>query len=112
MGDVVGKIAAVPHTVRGAEGLVDGDARDAKPWPRREGQGGDVDATSASLTGVASGTLLGARGWKSSAENLSEMLGRFFLAEVNWEYSSFSALMRAFSSRVSLSTFFFFLFSI
>ena len=34
----------MPHTVRGAEGLVDGEANEANPSPRRAGQGGDDES--------------------------------------------------------------------
>ena len=94
-------MAVVPHTVRGADGLVEGEASDENPWPRRAGQGGDVDELSPSITGASD--ALGPRGRKSSAENRSEMLGRFLRAELNSAYSAFSARIRAFSSRVSFS---------
>jgi hypothetical protein len=69
------EMAVVPQTVRGADGLVEGDASEAKPSPRRVGHGGDVEARSPSVA-FASGVLLCARGWKSSAENLSDILPR------------------------------------
>jgi hypothetical protein len=94
-------MAVVPQTVRGAEGLVEGEASDENPCPRRAGHGGDVDELSPSAAGASD--ALGPKGRKSAAENRSEILGRFLRAEVNSAYSAFSARIRAFSSRVSFS---------
>lgn len=68
-------IAVVPQTVRGALGLVDGEASDAKAEPWRWAYGGDDEASSTSTASTDPETSPGTKGWKSSAvKRVLEML--------------------------------------
>src|SRR5436309_4413411 len=97
-----GGIKVVPHTVRGAPGLVDGDASEANDEPCLAVHGGEPPAAS---------TEGGASGWKSLAETFSGdiigLVGRFLWAAAHLLSSSFSASSLSFSSLISLSLFFF-----
>lgn len=101
----------MPHTVRGATGLVDGDANDAKAEPacaRDDGHGGDDDVNPESIDDeTSSGPSVAANGWGFAAVELSgERAGRLRRAAAQrLSSSSFSARTRSFSSRASFSRF-------
>jgi len=90
-----GVINVVPHTVLGAAGLVDGEARVAKEDPWRFGHGGEVPASSED----------GANACSSSLEKPSDItMGLFRRAIAHRSSSSaFSARCLSLSSLLSLS---------